>query len=161
MSDSSTNRKRSWLSTAGERTVLGLAIGIGAFVFCAIGGADWLMYDAGISPFGIMLIGAALAGVLAFGFTFRILSNWHERRATLERELKIIGDTNHHIRNALVLIQLSAQNTHDQHVIQQISVAVDRIQWVLREIMGEPCFAAQKEEVEGIEPDNDGKRGYG
>ncbi len=159
MAGSSMNAKPSWLSTAGERTVLGVAVGIGAFVFCAMGGADWVMYDAGISPFGIMLLGAALAGVLAFGFTFRFLSDLHERRATLARELKIIGDTNHHIRNALVLIQLSARDTHDQHVIQQISVAVDRIQWVLREIMGETSFSGEKVAGDGSEGDQEKKYG--
>lgn len=98
------------------------------------------MFNSGVSPFGIMLAGAALAGLLAFGFTYRILSQWHERRETLRRELQIIGDTNHHIRNALELIQLSAQTTHDQQVIAQISVAVERIQWVLREVMDETSF---------------------
>ncbi len=156
-SSSETGRWR--LGTASERTVVFVAIGIGVFVFCAIGGADWVMYDAGLSPFGIMLGGAALAGLLAFGFTYRIMSNWHERRSTLRRELKIIGDTNHHIRNALVLIQLSMQSTHDQQVIQQISVAVDRIQWVLREIMGESGLINAQNGKTGSDADGERKCG--
>ena len=146
----------SWLTTVSERTVVGVAAGVGAIVFAAIGGADWLMYDAGVSPFGIMLIGAALAGVLAFGFVYKILDTWHQRKETLRRELQIIGETNHHIRNALELIQLSAQTTHDQHVIQQISVAVERIQWVLRELIGEQSFCrkAPKKEINNEGEDN-------
>ncbi len=143
MSGSSINAERSWLTTASERAVIGVAAATGAVVFIAISLADWLLYTAGLSPFGIMLIGAALAGVLAFTVTYRILNNWHERRETVRRELQIIGDTNHHIRNALELIQLSAQTTHDQQVIQQISIAVDRIQWVLRELLGEQTFCAR------------------
>jgi len=109
------------------------------------------MYDAGIQPFGIMLASDALAAILAFGFIFHIVRSWHHRRETLNRELRIIGDTNHHIRNALELITLSAQTTHDQQVISQISVAVDRIQWVLRELLGEESFC-------GFCPENKGKK---
>lgn len=105
-----------------------------------IAAADWLMYDAGFSPFGIMLGSDALAAILAFGFIYRILRTLHERRETVRRELRIIGDTNHHIRNALELIQLSAQTTRDQQVMSQIALAIDRIQWVLRELLGEESF---------------------
>jgi hypothetical protein len=129
-----------WLSTASQRTVLGIAVGVGACVFCVIGAADWLMFDAGLHPFGIMLGSDALAAILAFGFTYRIACHARERREALRRELKVIGDTNHHIRNALELIQLSAQTTHDQQVIEQISVGVERIQWVLRELIGESSY---------------------
>lgn len=158
MSGSPAKIEGSWLSTASERAVLSVGIAIGVFVFCVIGAVDWLMYDAGIHPFGIMLIGAGLAGILAFGFTYRILSNWHERRATLRRELNVISETNHHIRNALELIQLSAQSTHDQHVIQQISVGVDRIQWVLREVMGENSLCGYESPGQGKLNEKKGKQ---
>lgn len=158
MSGSSINVEGSWLSTASGRAVFGVAVGIGFFVFCAIGGVDWVLYDAGISPFGIMLVGAALAGLLAFGFTYRILHNWHERRTILRRELQVIGDTNHHIRNALELIQLSAQNIHDQQVIQQISVGVDRIQWVLREVMGKDRFLRRSPERVSSDEEEEGRK---
>jgi hypothetical protein len=132
--------EESWLSTASERKVVGVAFGIGLFTFCVIGAADWLMYDAGIHPFALMLLSDALAAILAFAFIYRLVRHWHERREIMHRELQIIGDTNHHIRNALELIQLSVQTTQNQQVIAQISVAVDRIQWVLRELLGEDSF---------------------
>jgi hypothetical protein len=126
-----------WLNRASGRTTLGMAFGAGILVFCMIGGADWLMYDAGIQPFGIMLASDALAGIVTFAFIYLLMRRWHDRREIVRRELRIIGDTNHHIRNALDLIQLSAQTTQNQQVISQITGAIDRIQWVLRELMGE------------------------
>jgi hypothetical protein len=144
----------SWLSTASERTVLGIALGVAVLIFCVIGVADWLMYDAGFSPFGIMLGSGALAAVLAFGFTYRLARNAHERREVLLRELQVIGDTNHHIRNALELIQLSAHSIHDQQVIAQISIGVERIQWVLRELIGEGgYYQARPPVAEKVEDD--------
>jgi hypothetical protein len=149
----------SWLSTASERAALGIAVGIGVLTFCAIGAADWLMFDAGLPPFGIMLGSAALAAVLAFGFANRMAHLAHERHEAVNRELRIIGDTNHHIRNALELIQLSAQTTQNQEVIGQISTAVDRIQWVLRELTDESTFYPARPNIstEKVQKENNQK----
>ncbi len=117
--------------------MVGLAILIGLLVYGAVGASDWAMYDAGFSPFRIMLGSDVVAAVLAFSFALKLMRDAKKRRTTLQRRLQIIGDANHHIRNALELIQLSAQTTRDQQVIAQISVAVDRIQWVLRELKDE------------------------
>lgn len=128
--------RRSWIS--GSRWKLwGIALCIGSIVFAATASVDWLLYDAGVEPMHIMLASDALAAVLAGVFALKRMMEVHQRRDLLRQQLDIIAETNHHIRNALELIQFSAQSTHNEEVIGQISGAVDRIQWVLRDLSGE------------------------
>ncbi len=137
MSDSSNSLSGGWLASASARKTIGVAVLIGLVVYGAVGASDWAMYDAGFSPFRVMLGSDAVAAILAFTFSLKLMRDAKKRRETMRRRLRIIGDANHHIRNALEVIQLSAQTTHNQQVIAQISVAVDRIQWVLRELTEE------------------------
>jgi hypothetical protein len=58
-----------------------------------------------------------------------------ERRENVASRLKTISELNHHIRNALQSIQLSAYSTQDQQAMKEISAAVERIQWALREVL--------------------------
>lgn len=129
--------RKSWLLTGSRWRLRLIAATIGVVVFVVVAAADWLMINGGVSHFGIMMGSDAVAAVLASWFALKLFNDVYERRQMLMRRLDIIGETNHHIRNALELIQLSAQTTHDQEVIQNISTGVDRIQWVLRELIGE------------------------
>jgi PAS domain S-box-containing protein len=52
-----------------------------------------------------------------------------------QRSLDVIAEMNHHIRNALEEINLSAHLTRNQEVISNISLASERIEWALREIL--------------------------
>lgn len=106
-------------------------------VFAATAVVDWLLYSAGIEPMHIMLASDGFAALLAAAFVLKLMMEVHQRRDMVREQLNIIAETNHHIRNALELIQFSAQSTHNEEVIAQISSAVDRIQWVLRELSGE------------------------
>jgi hypothetical protein len=128
-----------WLNVS-DRTVVASIVGLVALVFCAIAVIDWLMFDTGRSALGIMLGEDVLASVSIFGFTYGMVHNSRRQRESLRREQRIVAETNHHIRNALELIQLSAQTTRDQQVIAQVSVAVERIQWALRELSNEKSF---------------------
>ncbi len=110
---------------------------IGVVVFAVTGAVDWILFDERVEPIDIMLASDALAGVLAAAFALKLMVDVHERRDLVRRQLEVIAETNHHIRNALELIQFSAQSTHNEQVISQISTAVDRIQWVLRDLSGE------------------------
>jgi hypothetical protein len=114
-----------------------MAAVVGLVVFVVTGTVDWILADAGVQPIHIMLASDAVAAVLAGFFVLKLMVEAHERRDFVRDQLEIIGETNHHIRNALELIQLSAQSTHNEEVIGQISMAVDRIQWVLRDLSGE------------------------
>jgi signal transduction histidine kinase len=56
------------------------------------------------------------------------------REATLLR-MQVISEMNHHIRNALTAISLTAGSMENQQSIRVISESVDRIEWALREIL--------------------------
>jgi len=47
----------------------------------------------------------------------------------------MIAELNHHIRNALETISLSAYTTQNRQAMEIISGAVKRIDWALREIL--------------------------
>ena len=49
--------------------------------------------------------------------------------------MQVIAEMNHHIRNALTAISLTADVTEDQHLIRVISEGIDRIDWALKEIL--------------------------
>lgn len=126
----------SWLATNTPRTTRVLAISIGVVVFVLIGLVDWFMYNARFRPYRVMLGSDAIAAILVALVTYKLLQNSRKRRALVRRYLEIIAESNHHIRNALELIQFSAQTTHDQKITEQISMGIDRIEWVLRELLG-------------------------
>lgn len=127
----------SWLTTASRVRIGVVALCVGGIVFLLMALVDVLMVDTGFSASRVMLGSAAFAGLLTFALTLMLLLQVHARREAVRAQLRVIGETNHHIRNALELIQFSAHSTHDQQAIESISGAVDRIQWVLRELLGE------------------------
>ena len=127
----------SWLTRGSRWRLRFCAALVGVIVFAGVGFADWLMLDARLSPFHLMLGSDAVAALLAAGFALKLMADIYDRRQLVLRRLEMIAETNHHIRNALELIQFSAQTTQNKEVIDNISDGVDRIQWVLRELIGD------------------------
>jgi hypothetical protein len=86
-----------------------------------------------------MMVGVD-AGVAALcgAFLLLIVRNAQARHWQLMQQLEMIADLNHHIRNALEDIQLSAHSTRNQDLIQDIQAAVSRIEWALREVLPQP-----------------------
>ncbi len=76
-------------------------------------------------------VGAIVAGVLVF----RILQYERDRRQLVRERLQVIADMNHHVRNALQVISLSAYSSADQQQLVAVQESVRRIQWALREIL--------------------------
>lgn len=89
---------------------------------------DWRLFGPNVVPdiVASLLIGLLISRVLNLA--------WERRLALLER-LEMVGEMNHHIRNALEVIQLSAHQTHDPDAIARIREASNRIQWALNEIL--------------------------
>ena len=79
----------------------------------------------------------AVAGFAAGWMAMKTIDSARERRKNISQRLKMIGELNHHVRNALQSIQLSAYSTHDQEIITSIGDSVQRIEWALREIVPE------------------------
>jgi hypothetical protein len=77
------------------------------------------------------LISALVVGYLAY-LTLQAERQRMERAAA---ELKMIADMNHHIRNALDMLTLSAYSTDDKAAVAVIQKATERITWTLREVL--------------------------
>lgn len=72
-----------------------------------------------------------IAGVLAF-----LAARYYDvRRRAIAERLRITAEVNHHVRNALTGIFYSVQVRSDPELTQITQDAVERIDWVLREVL--------------------------
>ena len=125
----------SWVFRASEKKVRALAGGVGLAVF----GSAMLIDKVLIRRERPKLTMAwnATAGFVAGWLAMKSFDRERERRRHIAERLKMIGDLNHHVRNALQSIQLSAYSTQDQAIIASVGDSVQRIEWALREIVPE------------------------
>jgi signal transduction histidine kinase len=65
----------------------------------------------------------------------KLMSALNQLRAAALLRMQVISEMNHHIRNALTAISLTADSIQNQQSIGVISESVDRIEWALREIL--------------------------
>lgn len=79
---------------------------------------------------------ALILGMLAA----KLLHNAYKARQHALARLQVIAELNHHVRNALEVISLSAYITHDEEAIRRIMEGVNRIDWALREILPQEKF---------------------
>lgn len=79
---------------------------------------------------------ALILGLLAG----RLLHHAYKARQDALARLQVIAELNHHIRNALEVICLSAYITRDEEAIRRIMEGVNRIDWALREILPRERF---------------------
>lgn len=79
---------------------------------------------------------ALILGMLAA----KLLHNVYKARQHALARLQVIAELNHHVRNALEVISLSAYITHDEEAIRRIMEGVNRIDWALREILPQENF---------------------
>jgi signal transduction histidine kinase len=67
--------------------------------------------------------------------TAQLIHAANQRREAAQLRMQVISEMNHHIRNALAAISLSADSIENQQCMRVISDSVDRIEWSLREIL--------------------------
>src|SRR5882724_10979073 len=118
----------SWVFRASQKKMRALASGVGLAVFGSAMLVDKL-FTRRDRPKLTMAWNAG-AGFFAGWFAMKSFDRERERR-------KNIADLNHHVRNALQSIQLSAYSTQDQEIIASVGDSVQRIEWALREIVPE------------------------
>jgi hypothetical protein len=124
----------SWVYRASQKKVRAVATGVGMGVFGAALLFDRL-FNGRHRPRQLTMAWNAVAGFAAGWFAMKTFDRERERRRNIAERLKMIGDLNHHVRNALQSIQLSAYSTQDQEIIASVGDSVQRIEWALREIV--------------------------
>jgi signal transduction histidine kinase len=118
----------SWLSA------LAIALGVGVVSFFATELMHYLLVPD---------LGRSRERFLAEGVSAFIVSCLIAKLAQISRRqhqltaarMQVIAEMNHHIRNALTAISLSADVIEDRRLIRVISEGIDRIDWALREIL--------------------------
>jgi len=129
-------RSESWMSQASRTELRAMASGVGLAVFGSAVLVEKLSKRSGGSS-NVSMAWNAIAGFAAGWMAMKTIDSARERRKTISQRLKMIGELNHHVRNALQSIQLSAYSTHDQEIIASVGDSVQRIEWALREIVPE------------------------
>jgi hypothetical protein len=129
-------RAESWMNHASKTKLRAMAGGVGLAVFGSALVVEKLSRRSEGSS-KVVMAWNAVAGFAAGWMAMKTIESARERRKNISQRLKMIGELNHHVRNALQSIQLSAYSTHDQEIITSVGDSVQRIEWALREIVPE------------------------
>jgi hypothetical protein len=109
-----------------------------AVVAMTIGVANWF-FDSLMALYfphiGVKVMSVTFSGISA-GIIFKLLvtAAW-ERKVVVEERLRLIAEMNHHIRNGLDIISLSAHTTKDKNTVETMKYGVEKIEWALREVL--------------------------
>ena len=105
------------------------------FVFLLGSGLDWVLIHQDDSLRQTVELSDAAAALIC-GFVFMLfLRLYRQQRALLRQRVEVIANMNHHVRNALQVIEFNSYSTSDQQKLLAISSSVNRIQWALRELL--------------------------
>lgn len=106
-----------------------LGIGIAVFAFGYL--IDWWLMPGRRE----LLYSDAYTGLIAALLSLVTLRYYRARQRDAIRRMQIIADANHHVRNALYTITLSVHVKNDPELTSITKSAVERIEWVLREVL--------------------------
>jgi hypothetical protein len=109
------------------------AISGGAIAFVTSVAAQWLIYDYWLGGKGLRLADPSIAAVAVTLFVRHLGNLAHKSKLADLRRFAVIGEMNHHIRNALqVLVYQPFLGDGQSEIAQQ---AIKRIEWVLTEVL--------------------------
>lgn len=129
--------KHRWFYEATTVQIAAIAIAFGIIVWMLMAGMDLLatIYNGVVTvPMGTL---NSLVGLACGTLLFKLLLSERARHQQVVARLRMIAEVNHHIRNALDRIELSAHVSQNQKLIADIDGGVERIQWALRELLPE------------------------
>lgn len=81
------------------------------------------------------LLAEGVSAVVVAGLTAGLMHSANQRQEAALLRMQVISEMNHHIRNALGAISLTADSIQNQECVRVISDSVDRIEWALREVL--------------------------
>jgi signal transduction histidine kinase len=121
-------------SSGGVATAIFLAIASVLLIFIVSSAADLLMLREHETARITIELSDGVSSLVIGLLSYRVLRLHQQRRKRLRQRLQLIADMNHHVRNALQVISLSAIGK-DKEEISAVRESVNRIQWALRELL--------------------------
>ena len=115
--------------------IWGISIASGLLVFLTATLVHWIVYNLWLGLEGTRVVGAGVAAVVMILLIQRQLTEQRKERLAALRRFELIAEMNHHIRNALQTISYQRYTDTDPAASQRLKEAVERIQWVLEEIL--------------------------
>lgn len=103
-------------------------------VFVVSSTADLLMLKEHETPRITIELSDGISSAAIGLLSYQLIRTYQQRRRGLRQRLEVIADMNHHVRNALQVISLSAVG-EDKNQIAAVRESVNRIQWALRELL--------------------------
>jgi hypothetical protein len=113
-----------------------IAAAVGLVMFAGSMAFDWLLVEHR-ERLVALAVSDALVGILGMVLVFTVLEYGRKRRQQVELRMEALGEVNHHIRNALQSLAFSAASLKGRREPenQDITDAINRIQWALLEIL--------------------------
>ncbi len=115
-------RLMAFLVAAGVVTILGI-------------GCEALLFGRGDNKLTVLFFSNAVTGVIAGALYLQSRLREWEKQQVLQDRLKKIADMNHHVRNALAVVQFYGTQRGDRYATEAVAEAVKRIEWTLREVL--------------------------
>jgi signal transduction histidine kinase len=127
-------RGRSWIEPGSRRFVLGAALGVGVAAFLTTELMHYLLVPD-IGRHQERMLAEGLSALIVSCLIAKLAHLAQERHRLVEARMQVIAEMNHHIRNAMTSMWLTAQVNDDRQFVRVISEGVNRIDWALREIL--------------------------
>ncbi len=124
-----------WVYRASVPQIVVVAVAFWLSVWALDSGLDLLWAKYGSVVAAPMALADALVALAFATVVLKLMLMQRARHRKLVTHLETVADMNHHIRNALSEIELSAYITHNPQLFRDIQGASARIQWALSEIL--------------------------
>ena len=133
-----------WPELKSRRLLVWVALGFGAMAFLVSELMHYLLVPD-LGRHAERMVAEGVSALIVGCLATKLLSSALERRRTTIARLQVIGEMNHHIRNALAAISLSTHTIQNHESILIISEGVERIEWTLREILPRDSPVSEEE----------------
>jgi signal transduction histidine kinase len=127
-------RRRSRIGPGSPRFVLGAALGVGVASFLTTELMHYLLVPD-VGRHQERLLAESLSAFIVSCLIAKLAHLAQERHRLIEARMQVIAEMNHHIRNAMTSMWLTAQVNDNRQFARVISEGVNRIDWALREIL--------------------------